>query len=122
MDRRLTLGEIHRDRGDCSTDSWGAIRVEIDHRATEYDVGSASGLPTQPMTATEMVDRFGAEDPDEFAARVRSLLDDLSEREGGGLLVSHAGVGRMIHTLRQGRKPSEFRDQSLPENAALFLI
>ena len=97
-------------------------RVEIDHRAIEYDVGSASGLPTQPMTATEMVDRFGAEDPDEFAARVRSLLDDLSEREGGGLLVSHAGVGRMIHTLRQGREPSGFRDQSLPENAALFLI
>jgi broad specificity phosphatase PhoE len=97
-------------------------RVEIDHRATEYDVGSASGLPTRPMTAIEMVDQFGAEEPDEFALRVRSLLDDLSLREGAGLLVSHAGIGRMIHTLRQGRQPSEFRDQSLPENASLFLI
>jgi probable phosphoglycerate mutase len=97
-------------------------RVEIDGRATEFDVGSASGLPAQPMTAIEMVDRYGAEDPDQFAFRVRSLLDDLSLRDGAGLLVSHAGVGRMIQTLRQGRQPSEFRDRPLPDNASLFLI
>ena len=96
--------------------------VEIDPRAIEYDVGSAAGLRTRPMTAIEMTERFGAEDPDEFAVRVRSLLDDLSLREGAGLLVSHAGVGRMIRTLCQGRQPSEFRDQALPENASLFLI
>jgi broad specificity phosphatase PhoE len=97
-------------------------RVEIDHRAIEYDVGSASGLPTRPMMASEMVHLLGAEDPDEFAIRVRSLLDDHSPREGARLLVSHAGVGRMFHTLRQGREPSEFRNESLPENASLFLI
>ena len=74
------------------------------------------------MTAIEMVDRFGTEDPDEFALRVRSLPGDLSLREGAGLLVSHAGVGRMTHALRQGRRPSGFREQSLPENAAIFLI
>jgi len=74
------------------------------------------------MTAIEMVDRYGAEDPNEFAVRVRSLLDDLARREGAGLLVAHAGVGRMIQTLRQGRQPSEFRNQPLPENASLFLI
>jgi probable phosphoglycerate mutase len=97
-------------------------RVEIDCRATEIDVGSASGLATRQMTAIEMVDRYGAEEPNKFALRVRSLLDDLSLREGAGLLVSHAGVGRMIQTLRQGRLPSDFREQSLPENASLFLI
>jgi len=96
--------------------------VEIDGRATEFDVGSASGLPTRPMTAIEMADEYGAEEADEFALRVRSLLDDLSLRAGTGLLVSHAGVGRMIRTVRQRRQPSEFREQPLPENASLFLI
>jgi len=96
--------------------------VEIDRRATEFDVGSASGLPTRPMTAIAMVDEYGAEHPDEFAARIRSLLDDLLLRDGVGLLVSHAGVGRMIQTLLQKRPPSEFREQPLPENASLFLI
>jgi broad specificity phosphatase PhoE len=99
-----------------------ASELEVDRRATEYDVGSASGLPTRSMTATEMVDQFGAEEPGDFAFRVRSLLDDLALREGAGLLVSHAGVGRMIHTLRQERPPSEFRDQALPEHASPFLI
>ena len=96
--------------------------VEIDDRATEFDVGAASGTPTRQMTAIDMVGAYGAEQPDAFAARVRSLLGDLSRREGVGLLVSHAGVGRMIHTLLQGRPPAEFREQPLPENASLFLI
>jgi probable phosphoglycerate mutase len=96
--------------------------VEIDSRATEYDVGSAAGLPTRPMTAIEMVRGYGAEQPDVFASRVGSLLGDLSQRGGAGLLVSHAGVGRMIQTLRQGRQPSEFREQPLPTNASLLLI
>jgi len=96
--------------------------VEIDGRAIEFDVGSASGVPTRPMTAIEMVDEYGAERPDAFAARIRSLLDDLSLREGVGLLISHAGVGRMIQTLLQRRSPFEFREQALPENASLFLI
>jgi len=98
------------------------FRVEIDDRATEFDVGAASGLPTRHMTAVEMVDSYGAEEPEQFALRVRSLLDDLSRRAGIGLLVSHAGVGRMIKTLSEGRPPSEFRDQPLPDNASLFLI
>jgi broad specificity phosphatase PhoE len=96
--------------------------VEIDSRATEFDVGSASGKPTRPMTAGEMVTRYGAEDPDEFASRVRSLVDDLAHRSGTGLLVSHAGVGRMIQTLLRGGRPSTFREQPLPENGSLFPV
>lgn len=96
--------------------------VEIDDRAGEFDVGSASGMPIRPMTATEMVDEYGAEPPEVFAGRVRSLLDDLALRDGVGLLVSHAGVGRMIQTLLQGRSPSGFRELPLPANASLFLL
>jgi len=96
--------------------------VEIDGRATEFDVGTASGKPTRRMTAMEMVNGYGAEHPDEFASRVRSMLDDLSLRDGAGLLVSHAGVGRMIHTLLRGLRPEAFREQPLPDNASLFLV
>ena len=41
--------------------------VEIDSRATEFDVGTASGLATRPIAAVDMVKEFGAEQPDECA-------------------------------------------------------
>ena len=74
------------------------------------------------MTAMEMVRDYGAEDPHAFSARVRSIVHDLSLSEGTGLLVSHAGVGRMIQANLSGLPPSGFRQQPLPGNAIPFPI
>ena len=122
MDRLLPAVDGHRDGGHRKGDPWALVLCGDRRPSDRVRCRFSGGRAHWPMTAIEMVDEYGAEQPDEFAARIRSLLDDLSVREGAGLLVSHAGVGRMIQTLLRRRSPFEFREQALPENASLFLI
>jgi broad specificity phosphatase PhoE len=98
------------------------IELEIDARVTEYDVGRAGGLPIRDITTEELVSQFGAEDPNEFGARVTSVIDELVQREGIGLLVSHAGVARAYLARQEGFSPAEFRTMPLPKNAVPFLM
>jgi broad specificity phosphatase PhoE len=44
--------------------------VEIDERLAGHDMGDATGIPKRALSAREMVDLYGAEDPDAFDSRV----------------------------------------------------
>lgn len=98
------------------------LPVELDDRLIQYDMGSATGLPMRELTAAEMVSRYGAEDPDQFCARILAVLDELSNRSSDGLVVSHSGVARMILARAAGLPAGEFRQVPMLENAAPFLV
>jgi len=98
------------------------VPVEVDDRLIQYDMGSATGLPMQDLTATAMVARYGAEDPAAFCARILSALEELSTRRTDGLVVSHSGVARMILARTAGLPETEFRQVPMLDNAAPFRI
>jgi len=82
--------------------------VRIDPRLAEYDMGELSGKPLAGVSAVEIVSAPGAEDPLAFRRRVHTALDDAKSLPGNTLLVSHAGVGRMIEAIQQGLEPARF--------------
>ena len=96
--------------------------VEVDDRLIQYDMGSATGLPMQELTAADMVSRYGAEDPGEFCARIFAVLDELHKRSSDGLVVSHSGVARMILARAAGLRATEFRQAQMLPNAQPFLL
>jgi len=87
-------------------------RIEIDDRITEYDMGAITGTPIRKVTSLELVSSEGAEDPLRFRNRIFSFLRDYKETTDNILLVSHAGVDRMIQATKLGMKPEQF--YSLP--------
>jgi probable phosphoglycerate mutase len=98
------------------------IRLEVDDRVAEYDMGTLSGMPYRDVTIEDMVSQFGAENPAEFWLRVTSALDELLERNGTGLLVSHTGIARVFVARSQGLSPQEFRRVPVPKNGVPFLM
>lgn len=98
------------------------VKIESDDRLTQYDMGSATGLPMQDLTAGDMVTEFGAEDPEEFCVRIFAALDELSKRSSDGLVVSHSGVARMILARAAGLPANEFRQVQMLPNAQPFVL
>jgi probable phosphoglycerate mutase len=96
--------------------------IKLDARFQEYDIGSGNGLPIEGMTAAKMLSLPGAEDPADFAARVKAGLQDVITQTGNVLIVGHGGVGRIIECLRTNRAPTEFYDiQGYPNAHAVEL-
>ena len=98
------------------------VEVIIDERIAEYDMGSLTGSLLRKVTSLELVSAEGVEDPNHFMERVHNLLDELVAFEENVLLVSHAGVGRVIEAKKQGRKAEEFYDLSAYPNAEIIEI
>jgi probable phosphoglycerate mutase len=94
--------------------------VEIDERLAGHDMGDATGLPKRILSATEMVELFGAETPEAFDARVFAALRDLSDRPGDGLVIAHSGVARLILARRMGLLPADFREAGTLANGQLM--
>lgn len=88
----------------------GVTDIEIDDRIIEYDMGGLSGTRHHKITSLELTSADGAEDTAAFQARVLSLLRDVMHSEQNVLLVSHAGVGRIIEAAKQGISPNLFYD------------
>ena len=82
----------------------------IDERIAEYDMGSLTGTPIRKVTSAELISADGAEDPLIFMERVHKLLTELFDKEEHALIVSHAGVGRIIEAKKRGVNPSSFYD------------
>ncbi len=87
--------------------------IVIDERLAEYDLGSLTGRPRYKITSAELVSAEGAENPNNFLQRVIGSIRDYKDLPGNTLIVSHAGVGRIIECARVGRSLSEFYD--IPE-------
>lgn len=92
-------------------------KIEYDDRIMEYDMGSLTGTPIRKVTSDELVSAEGAEDAVHFQARVVSFLKEQKDLPEDILLVSHAGVGRIIECAKQGLDPRTFYDLEPYPNA-----
>ncbi len=96
--------------------------IVIDNHIIEYDMGSLTGTPIKSISSTMLTSAENAEDPKAFHDRIYSFLKRLSQSEETILLVSSAGVGRMLETIKQNRQPALFYDLPAYENASLRQI
>lgn len=91
--------------------------IEFDERILEYDMGTRTGTPNREITSEEMVSAEGAENPTLFQERVLLFLREYKDSDQNILIVSHAGVGRIIESARQGLNPRGFYDLTPYPNA-----
>lgn len=97
-------------------------QIIIDDRITEYDMGELSGTPIHEATSTDLVNAPGAENPKLFSERVISCIKELNDSSDNILLVSHAGVGRILETLKEGGEPKYFYNIPGYENGSITKI
>lgn len=82
--------------------------IEFDNRILEYDMGSLTGTLRADAEKNRALLTHDAENKQAFLDRVTDFLREHADSEANVLLVSHAGVGRMIETARIGLPPEEF--------------
>ena len=97
-------------------------KIIIEKRITEYDMGSLSGTPWHTISSSILVRAENAEDPEMFRERVCSCVEELSKLPGNILLVSHAGVGRILETVREEIEAKFFYDLPPYKNASITKI
>lgn len=95
-------------------------KIVIDDRITEYDMGSLTGTPMHQISSKMLVSAQNAEDPTAFYDRVQSALKEWNAKEGNILFVSHAGVGRIIETIKIVGDPTLFYDLPAYPNASVI--
>jgi broad specificity phosphatase PhoE len=96
--------------------------IFIDNRINEYDMGSLSGTPWHTVSSSVLVSAENAEDTEKFRFRVCSCVEELSKLPENILLVSHAGVGRMIETIKDRIDSKFFYDLPAYKNASITKI
>lgn len=94
-------------------------KIQLDQRLVEYDMGSLTGTSRQELTSAQLIAPPDAEDVIDFQRRVMSAMKELAQLPGNTLLVSHAGVGRVIEGTRLGKDPKEFYDLPAYPNGSL---
>jgi len=85
-------------------------RLITDQRWEEYDMGAFTGTPIHPITSAELTSHPEAENPNTFRTRILEAIEDAEKRPGTTLVVSHAGVGRMLLAIRRKIDPMHFYD------------
>jgi broad specificity phosphatase PhoE len=83
--------------------------ITIDPRVAEYDMGSLTGTPMN-ATSAELIAPDDAEDVHGFQRRVMAALREAAALPGNTLVVSHAGVGKVIEATRLHHVPHIFYD------------
>ncbi|MEI8249061.1 MAG: histidine phosphatase family protein [Candidatus Taylorbacteria bacterium] len=96
--------------------------IIVDPRITEYDMGDLTGTPTFEITSRQMATGKNAEDTKLFLNRVKSFLDEYSKKDENILMVCHAGVGRIIETMKTGGDPILFYDLPAYPNAEVIKL
>ena len=71
-------------------------------------MGGFTGKPIHAISSAELTAHPETENPAKFQDRISSALKDLSHRDEVILVVSHAGVGRMIQAIREVRKGNAY--------------
>lgn len=95
-------------------------KIEIDDRITEYDTGVITNTPIRDILSEEFLGAEGAEDVIEFRDRIVSALKQYKSKAGDVLLVSHAGVNKMIEALKMGIDIKDFHNLADCPNATVF--
>jgi broad specificity phosphatase PhoE len=97
-------------------------QIKYDYRLVEYDCGKAIGRSIDSMTQAEMIKGPGAEDPEKFRARVLKAFAEIESLPSNILVVSHAGVGCMMQTIKLGLPPEKFIEiQDYPNGEVIQL-
>lgn len=96
--------------------------IITENRIIEYDMGSLSGTPWHTISSTILVGAENAEDPEMFRNRVCACVEELSKLPENILLVSHAGVGRILETVKEGIDAKLFYDLPAYKNASITKI
>ncbi len=96
--------------------------IITDERIIEYDMGSLSGTPWGVISSAILTTAENAEDPEIFRDRVYSFVKELSDSPENILLVSHAGVGRILEIIRINGKSELFYDLPPVKNASVIKI
>ncbi|OGH68351.1 MAG: hypothetical protein A3I29_04475 [Candidatus Magasanikbacteria bacterium RIFCSPLOWO2_02_FULL_44_11] len=96
--------------------------IQIDHRVIEYDMGSLTGTPFHNISSITLTSAQGAENPKQFYNRVYSCLKELSKLQETILIVSHAGVGRMVETIKNNTAAELFYDLPAYPNGSIIKI
>lgn len=82
--------------------------IFYDDRILEFDMGSLTGTPRSLARETGKLEAPDAEDKKKFQARVLSFLREHVRDKGVTLMVSHAGVGRIMEATRQAIDLEDF--------------
>jgi probable phosphoglycerate mutase len=98
------------------------LEIEIDERIAEYDMGALTGTAHHKISSQELVAAEGAEDPSEFQNRVQDLINELRQGDKNVLIVSHAGVGRIIEVSKKNLDPKSFYDLGPLPNAKIIVL
>lgn len=97
-------------------------QIKYDNRLVEYDCGKAIGRSINSMTQAEMIKGPGAEDPEKFRSRVIKAFAEIESLPSNILVVSHAGVGCMMQTIKLGLLSEKFIDiQDYPNGEVIQL-
>jgi probable phosphoglycerate mutase len=97
-------------------------KITYEARIAEYDMGALTSTPLHSISSQELTSAPGAEDTRLFRKRIQDALAELRMLPGNTLVVSHAGVGRMIEAARQGLDPTEFYSVEAYPNGQLVVL
>ena len=97
----LADANIHRIISSSLTRTTKTAKIAANAIGLEYDMGSLTGKPRQKITSQELINADGAEKITDFQYRVLSILHEIKDSPDNILLVSHAGVGRIIEATKQ---------------------
>lgn len=96
--------------------------IEVDPSITEYDMGVLTGTPVTNITSLQMIAAEHAEDPQKFFDRVLEFLNEYKGSDETILMVCHAGVGRVIETIKTKGDPRLFFDIPAYPNAMVVKL
>ena len=97
-------------------------KIEVDSRITEYDMGSLTGTPIHKISSLSLTSAKNAEDVDTFKKRILECITELTQQNNNILVVSHAGVGRLLETVKENMDPHLFYDLPAYPNASIIII
>ena len=97
-------------------------KIKIDDRIIEYDMGDISGTPIKNISSTILVSAKNTENANNFKKRVKNCIEELSLSSDNILLVSHAGVGRMLKVIRKNGEAKLFYDIPGYPNASIIKL
>jgi len=98
------------------------LELEVDQRIAEYDMGELTGTIYHKISSRELINAIGAEDSQAFQARVQDFLKELKQADGNVLIVSHAGVGRIIEVIKNNLDAKDFYDLEALPNAKIIVL
>ncbi|MBC7981517.1 histidine phosphatase family protein [Candidatus Parcubacteria bacterium] len=93
--------------------------LEIDNRITEYDMGDLTSTPAREVTSRQLIVAPNAENVDDFHNRIHDFVEEIKHSNENILVVSHAGVGRMLEIMKTKGDKTLFYDLPSYPNASI---